>query len=101
MESEEEEIGLKVLSVIEEVTQDGENMSKFIEKVNLQKLLQLSQKSGSQFMITMLSHKKGFERMYKEQQEKLLLEMEKWKDEECLKYIEKVEKVMCDALEFI
>lgn len=52
-------------------------------------------------MITMLSHKKGFERMYKEQQEKLLLEMEKWKDEECLKYIEKVEKVMCDALEFI
>lgn len=35
MESEEEEIGLKVLSVIEEVTQDGENMSKFIEKVNL------------------------------------------------------------------
>ena len=31
----------------------------------------------------------------------MLQEMEWWKDEECMKYIEKVEKVMCDALEFI
>lgn len=28
-------------------------------------------------------------------------ELQRWRDEECLKYIEKVEKVMCDALEFI
>lgn len=97
----EEELGLKALLVIEEVTQDAENMSKFIERVNLQKLLQLSTKSGSQFMITMLSHNKGFERMHKEQPEKLMSEMEWWKEEECQKYIEKVEKVMCDALEFI
>jgi hypothetical protein len=30
-----------------------------------------------------------------------MAELEKWKDEESAKYIEKVEKVMCDALEFI
>jgi hypothetical protein len=39
--------------------------------------------------------------MYKEQQDKLFMELERWRDEESLKYIEKVEKVMCDALEFI
>lgn len=66
MEVEDDQIGMRALSVVEEVTQDSENMAKFIEKVNLPRLLLLSSKSGSQFMITMLSHKKGFERMYKE-----------------------------------
>ena len=34
-------IGLKTLSVIEEVTQDADNTSKFLEKVNLERLLYL------------------------------------------------------------
>jgi hypothetical protein len=43
----EDEIGLRALSVVEEVTQDSENMTRFVERVNLQRLLVLSQKSGS------------------------------------------------------
>ena len=39
--------------------------------------------------------------MYKEEQATLLGMLDRWRDEESLKYIEKVEKVMCDALEFI
>ena len=31
----------------------------------------------------------------------LLEEIENWKNVECAKYIEKVEKVMCLALEFV
>lgn len=49
----------------------------------------------------LLSHKKGFEKIYKDLNEYLLNEIERWKQSECENYIEKVEKVMCDALEFV
>lgn len=52
-------------------------------------------------MISLLSHKKGFEKISTELREYLIQEIERWKSEECEKYIEKVEKVMCDALEFV
>lgn len=49
----------------------------------------------------LLSYKKGFEKIYKELNGYLLNEIERWKVSECENYIEKVEKVMCDALEFV
>ncbi|CAD8139168.1 unnamed protein product [Paramecium pentaurelia] len=96
-----DDIGLKALSVIEEVTQDIENANRFLEKVDIHRLLQLCQKCESQLIIMLLSHKKGFEKIYKDLNEYLLNEIERWKQSECENYIEKVEKVMCDALEFV
>lgn len=52
-------------------------------------------------IITLLSHKKGFEKIYRELNGYLLNEIERWKVSECEKYIDKVEKVMCEALEFV
>lgn len=49
----------------------------------------------------LLSHKKGFDKIYRELNDFLMREIERWKIIECEKYIEKVEKVMCDALEFV
>lgn len=49
----------------------------------------------------LLSHKKGFEKIYTDLNGYLLNEIERWKLSECENYIEKVEKVMCDALEFV
>lgn len=67
----------------------------------MNRLLALCRKSESQLMISLLSHKKGFEKISTELREYLIQEIERWKSEECEKYIEKVEKVMCDALEFV
>lgn len=92
---------MKALSVVEEVTQDSENMSRLLDRINLTRLLSLCQRAGSTFMITMLSHRKGFEKIFRELNGYLMGEIERWKEVECLKYIEKVEKVMCDALEFV
>ena len=76
-------------------------MNKFLEKINLGRLKSLCKLAQNTFMITILSHKKGFDKIFKEMPDYLLDEIENWKNFECAKYIEKVEKVMCLALEFV
>ena len=93
----DEDISQIALSVIEEITQDPDFMHMFIER--WPKLIDLG-KNGKNFLITLLSIKQGFEYLTNVNNW-TLEELEKWKKEENVEYVVRVEKCLMNALNFV
>lgn len=93
----EDDISQIALSVIEEITQDPDFMQIFLDR--WPKLIDLG-KNGNNFLITLLSIKQGFEYLTNVN-DWTTNELEKWKKEENVEYVVKVEKCLMNALNFI
>ena len=93
----EEEISLKSLSVIEEITHDPEYMNIVITL--WPKLLDIG-KNGNNFLIKLLSIQPGYEYLTNVNNW-TLNELEKWKNEGNADYLDRVEKCLLSALDFI
>ncbi|KAL4497964.1 hypothetical protein ABPG72_014821 [Tetrahymena utriculariae] len=98
--NQNEDIRMKALSVAKEVTQEKQYLMEFLKK---QPCLQDLGKEGDQFLITLLSSDLGFEYLSKmsEQQNWVEEQMQRWKEQQNLDYVNKIETCLLKALNYV
>ncbi|KRX02551.1 Armadillo-type fold [Pseudocohnilembus persalinus] len=92
------EVSAKAIDVAEEVTQNIEIRKAFLDKCH--RLKEIGEKGYNQFLITLLSIKKGFEKLTDEDNW-TVNQLDQWVEKTNKEYVDKVEQCLLNALDFV